>query len=126
MIVSGSNSFFLGDAAVGVGTYSLSNSGSLSATNEIVGNNGTGAFMQSGGTNSAGTELFLGYVAGSGSYSLSGGSLYSSFAEEIGYASSGSFTQSGGTNSATSFLELGNSASAFGSYNPFWSLPPKN
>ena len=69
--------------------------GSLSASNQFVGRNGTGTFTQSGGTN--GANLYLGYNAGdSGSYVLSGTSQLLSFNQYVGYSGTGNLTQSGG------------------------------
>ncbi len=60
--------FTVGDAA-GSGSYTLSG-GSLTAVNEIIGNNGTGTFTQSGGTNTVGALSI-----DNGTYTLSGGTL---------------------------------------------------
>jgi len=58
---------------------------------------GTGIFMQTGGTNSAGS-LWLGYADGySGTYNLNGG-LLSAPTEYIGYGGTATVTQTGGTN----------------------------
>lgn len=102
------------------GTYNLSNTGSLSGNYssgfyEYVGYSGSGAFNQSGGTNTA-TFLFVGSNNGSnGAYNLNAGSLG---AREgyVGYAGTGTFTQSGGTN-AMSDLYLGSMSGGNGTYN---------
>jgi autotransporter-associated beta strand protein len=85
------------------GTYTLSNSGLLTAPGEYIGYSGMGSFTQSGGTNNIGPDgLYLGY-GGSGTYTLSSSGLLTGSAEYIGY---GNFTQSGGTNT-TGFLSIG-------------------
>ncbi len=75
----------------------------LTATNEYVGNsgtgtNGTGTFLQSGGTNTATASLYLGFNAtDQGFYTLSGNStLVVTSNEYVGYNGIGNFTQSGG------------------------------
>lgn len=83
------------------GTYSLSNTANLSATNEFVGFSGTGTVLHSGGTNTISGALYLGYNSGgSGTYNLSGTGQLSATAEYIGYnsATRAVFQQSGGTN----------------------------
>ena len=78
--------------------------GSLSVNAaEYLGNNGTGPFIQSGGTHNIGNSLFLGYNAGSsGTYNLSGGGLLSAAQNEyVGYSGTGTFTQSGGINNSS-------------------------
>ena len=113
------NGLILGNQSGSSGTYDLSNSGSLTADNEIIGNSGLGAFTQSGGFNVVtGTGgLTLGYASGgSGTYNLSGtGSLSISSFEIIGYSGTGAFTQSGGTHN-NSFFILGVQAGSSGSY----------
>ena len=72
---------YLGDLSGSSGTYNLSGSGLLSVSSsayEYIGHSGSGIFTQSGGTNLAGDNLYLGYTpSGSGTYNLSGGSLSS-------------------------------------------------
>ena len=83
-----------------------------------MGNNGSGTFIQSGGTNSV-SNLYLGFNTGSsGSYTLgSSGLLFVTGGEFVGNLGPGSFTQSGGVNYvAGSYLSLGNSAGISGSY----------
>jgi hypothetical protein len=89
-------------------TYSSNSTGS-----EIIGYDGTGSFVQTGGSNSCtGSDgnLFVGYSLGPGvqpgsaSYSLSGGTL-SANSEYVGRGSVnpvlGTFTQAGGVNTAS-------------------------
>ncbi len=94
---------FLAYNAGSSGSYNLSGSGLLSASNEYVGYSGAGTFTQSGGTNNTipvSGGLYLGYNPGSsGSYNLSGSGLLSGYSEYVGYSGTGTFTQSGGTNS---------------------------
>src|SRR5208337_927601 len=82
----------------GTGSYTLSDSGSGSllsvAGNEYIGYSGTGTFTQTGGSNTVGSNLFVGTQGGTGSYSLSGG-----------------------THTVSGDLYLGNNAGASGSYN---------
>ena len=111
----------LGYASGASGTYNLSDSGSGStlsvAGSEYIGNFGSGAFTQSGGTNTASNYLYLGYNSGaSGSYSLSGGSLAAGN-EYVGYSGSGTFSQTGGSNAVTNYLYLGYNSGGSGTYN---------
>jgi len=129
-----SNSLSLGSYAGSSGTYTLSGTGLLGATyqpfTEVIGGSGSGAFIQSGGSNtssSSGYEgyLYLGYSAGgSGSYTLTGGQLSFNY-EEVGYYGAGTITQSGGTNSISKMvsyitdgvLYLGGAPGTTGAYN---------
>ena len=67
-----------------------------------MGYEGTGSFIQSGGTNSIKISLVLGYYGNtSGTYYLSGNGILSvgpGGSEFIGYSGVGNFTQSGGAN----------------------------
>ena len=97
------SAFQLGAQPGSCGTYDLSGSGQLLAYYEYVGYYGTGTFTQSGGDNSLGYKLVLGYNASSsGWYGLSGSGQLSATREEVGRSGTGSFTQTGGTNSVTS------------------------
>ena len=99
----------------------MSGGGLAASSNEYLGNNGAGIFIQSGGTNAIGAlgststgSLYLGYNFGSiGSYSLSGSGLLSAGYEYLGTQGTGTFTQSGGTNVVSSAFSLG----AGGTYN---------
>ena len=106
------------------GTYILSGSGQLSAEAELVGYNGTGAFVQSGGTNtisnfySAG-QLYLGYNPGSsGTYTMGGAGIpsLSASSEYSGYSGTGSFVQSGGINTVNNSIYLGYNSGSSGTY----------
>lgn len=89
--------------AVAGGTYTLSGTGVLSAKNEVMNSNAlSGAFVQTGGSNTTPGSLTLGNNAGtSGTYLLDGttgaGTLSVAQNEYIGYNGSGVFTQQGGT-----------------------------
>jgi autotransporter-associated beta strand protein len=68
-----SGELFLGPQPGSSGTYNLSGSGLLSADIEFIGFSGSGAFNQSGGTNTlTGVSPLL---TGQGTYSLTGGAL---------------------------------------------------
>ncbi len=127
---------YLGTEAGASGSYTLSDSGSgslLSVTgNEYIGYSGTGTFTQTGGSNTVGSNFFVGTQGGTGSYSLSGGSLpvfgdlylgnsagasgsYNLSGgslsvggnEYVGNSGSGTFTQTGGSNTVGSNLFIG-------------------
>jgi hypothetical protein len=103
-------------------TLSMS-ANTLSTSVETVGNNGSGIFTQSGGSNSDNAGLVIGNNAGSnGFYTLSGSASLSttggSNGEVVGSSGSGTFTQSGGTNSLSgaASLNIGLNSSALGTY----------
>ncbi len=96
---------FLGDPnSANAGTIAMSG-GSLSASlAEYLGNQGTGAFVQSAGANSvsyASGHIYLAYgPSSSGSYYLSGSGLLSGGTRAVltvAYSGTGTFAQSGGT-----------------------------
>ncbi len=115
------NYLYLGDPnSTNSGTIQMSG-GSLSVLlNEYVGNNGSGTFSQSGGTNNIGLGdgyLYLGSDPGSsGSYILSGSGLLGAYSEYVGYSGTGTFAQSAGTNSYTNSVYLGYNPGSSGSY----------
>ena len=112
-----SGALFLGDTA-SAGTYNLGGTGLLTAPTEYIGWSGSGSFTHSGGTNSATTELDLGYGSGAtGSYSLSGSGLLTVPVLFVGNSGSGTFTQSGGTNTVSDRLRLGWAPGSSGTYN---------
>ena len=121
----------------GVGTYNLSGglltgdpNGSSVSGYEVIGQSGTGVFIQTGGTNAPLSGFYVGGTAqgifgtiqygGSGTYTLSGDGLLKNLpdgnknvgAENIGQGASGTFTQTGGTNLCNA-INLGGSASVF-------------
>jgi hypothetical protein len=114
---SRSGTLTLGNAAGSTGSYSLSGTGSLSASNTHIGYNGVGSFSHSAATHTD-TSHFLADNAGStGSYSLSGtGSLSVNFTEYVALTGTGSFTQSAGTHTVSNFLFLAYNAGSTGSY----------
>lgn len=96
-------------------TYTVSSD--VSFNNEFIGTLSTGTLNQTGGTNTAGNSLFLGYNPGSsGTYNLSGGSLSTNSAI-IGNGGTGTFIQTGGTNTENGNLYLGYSSGSSGTYN---------
>jgi fibronectin-binding autotransporter adhesin len=111
------SSLDLGYNSTGKGTYTLSGSAQLSAFAEVVGEDGTGTFNQSGGVNaSLDSVLTLGQESSShGTYNLSGGQLDMTVAY-AGYYGEGIFNQSGGTNS-TPALYLASQTISKGVYN---------
>ena len=90
----------VGEAEGSGGTYRLSGVGLLSATNEWIGVNGVGRFVQNGGTHSTGANslLAVGENPGSlGTYEMSGGQLALGYHLNIGHnGGKGLFHQSGG------------------------------
>ncbi len=88
-----------------IGTYNLSGSATLAATNLVVGYNGTATFTQTGGTGNFG-QLVVNQSYGSGTYNLSGNGVVNATDETIGENGSGTggatFLQLGGINSAGS------------------------
>jgi hypothetical protein len=89
----------------GIGLYELSGMGALSVRiDEIIGSDHGGApcpdsrgdFVQSGGTHTVGSFLYIGYSPGiTGTYSISDGEL-SAFKLWLGVEGNGEFTQTGG------------------------------
>ena len=82
-----------------------------------MGSGGTGAFNQTGGTNTVTSVLNLGNYTGiAGTYNLSGSGVLSALSEVVGNNGPGTFNQTGGTNMVTgtgaSPFELGS-----GTYN---------
>ena len=94
----------MGNTASGVGTYTLSGSGTVTAGNFTVGNSGTGIVNQSGGTVTVNLTLNIGIQStGSGAYALSGSGILNASNEyfSINGGSAGNFNQTGGTNTIT-------------------------
>jgi hypothetical protein len=112
-----------GTYALGGGTLALSQVGPVftGSQYEYIGYAGTGAFVQSGGTNTLpyGGIISVGNNPGStGTYSLSGGTLNGGDYEYVGYYGAGSFNQSGGSNNAGSVgVIIGDLAGSAGTYN---------
>jgi hypothetical protein len=101
------------------GIYSLSGTGTVSASYESIGYQGTGNFNQTGGTNTVSIGLYVGDNVGgaNGTYSLSGSGALSAATEYIGNLGAGAFSQSGGTNTVTGTLTLAANAGSSGAYN---------
>jgi fibronectin-binding autotransporter adhesin len=122
-ILSTGNGFFLGLNPTDQGFYTLSGNGSIAVTNaEVVGNQGTGTFVQNGGTNTVNASNIF-YIAelptSRGTYDLNNGSLSVSGVEYIADQGIGNFTQQGGANNVLggNALYVGFSgASANGTY----------
>ncbi len=110
-ISGGANCLYLGYNAGSSGAYNLSGSGLLSVAGiSYVGYSGTGAFTQSGGTNTTSTTLYLSYKPGSyATYALGGSGVLSATNEYVAYDPSATalFQQTGGSNSVAS-LSIGN------------------
>ena len=115
------NTIFLGYNSGSYGSYTLSGTGQLSASNdEYIGYSGTGILTQTGGTNSNSTAygIYLGYNSGSnGTYILTETGHLSTGNEYIGNSGIGTFTQTGGTNSINGYLYLGYNSGSSGAYN---------
>ncbi len=94
---------------------------SLVAATETIGSAGRATWSESSGTNSVGSNLWVGYGDGStGNYLLSGGTLTAGTQEDIGFFGAsvralGTFVQSGGSNT-TPRLVLGDNTGATGTY----------
>ena len=90
-----------------VGSYRLDNGTlnvKLSNAETYLGYEGTGTFVQNGGTHTA-TLLTAGYTsAATGSYTLNAGTLTVTQTEYIGLSGRGSFTQTGGAHAAPTLL----------------------
>ena len=104
------------------GTIQMSGGNLAVQSSEYLGNEGTGTFRQSGGTNnlSGSGALWLGYFPGSsGGYNLSGSGLLSATKQYVGYYGMGTFAQSGGANNlgGSGVLWLGYFSGSRGSYN---------
>ena len=96
-------------------TYTLDSD--VSFNNLYIGKVSTGALNQTGGTNTVGGTLFLGFNSGtSGTYSLSGG-IFSTGFGFVGYQGHGVFNQSGGISNIGYNLQLGFSSGSSGTYN---------
>ena len=113
----------IGSAGTGTPTVIQSGPFNLTATaNEILGyqNNGRAGYSLSGGTNTVGSTLFLGYSLGSrGTYNVSGSGVLKPGSEmRVGYRGIGVVNQSGGQvqlNAAP--LNLGYDPGSSGTYN---------
>ena len=106
------------DLNVNGGTYTFT-AGTLTASNEYVGQSGAAGFTQSGGTNTTGV-LLLGnnqsLTTPTGTYTLSGGTLVTTSSEYIGINSTGTLMQSGGAHSSLGDISIGYNAGSNGTY----------
>ena len=101
---------YSGNTTVDGGTLQVPR-GRLSSPTQYVGFSAAGSFLQSGGTNTIASGLYVGDGLGSsGSYGLSGSGLLSAANEYAGLGGSGVFTQSGGTNTVWNRLQVGTAA----------------
>ena len=103
------------------GTYSLSGTGSLTATTENIGGDGIGTVTQNGGSNDCIYELFLGFdnasgVMPTGTYNLESGSLSVAVDEIVGVMGDGNFNQTGGTQTIGSNLYIAQENGSTASY----------
>lgn len=119
-VINTPNSGFVVSGSAGSGaSATLSGTGAQLSTSSLsLGNsNGTGNFLQTGGSNSInGGQLNIGILAAtSGTYTLNGGTLSTPTAF-IGNSGTGSFVQNGGINTLNSQLRLGSQPGSIGSY----------
>jgi autotransporter-associated beta strand protein/T5SS/PEP-CTERM-associated repeat protein len=89
------NWLFVGRNAGSQGTYNLVSGSLAEPNNEEIGYGGTGAFTQTGGTDTAGNVVLGGQTGGSGTYSLNGGTLIARSVS--GGPGASSFNFNGGT-----------------------------
>lgn len=102
----------IGPRPGGQGLYSLSGTGRLDVTGayfEVIGQYGTGTFLQTGGTHSVSTGLNIAPFSGSiGAYSLSNAGVLAVDGDEyVGLAGTGSVVQSGGSATINGNIQLG-------------------
>jgi fibronectin-binding autotransporter adhesin len=125
--VSVTNTLYVGVHSGLSGSFQLS-SGSLTANSstqpnppgEVIGVNGTGTFVQTGGVNVTNRVRIASAAGSTGIYDLSGGSLAATntstlLSEFVGDSGTGTFAQTGGSNSSAS-LGVGVFAGANGTY----------
>ncbi len=105
----------LGYYAGATGQYNLS-AGTLAIEYETVGDQGTGTFAQSGGTNVATQVTLAGYAGSNASYTLSGIGGLSAGTENVGLYGTGTFNQYAGTNTA-GLIAIASNSGAYGAYN---------
>jgi hypothetical protein len=112
-----------GGTGAATNTLSISANTLTTSIGEVVGASGSGAILQSGGTNNNSNVLNLGLNAtGIGAYTQSGGLLAETDGELVGVNGSGVFTQTGGTNNIAGgglagSLYLGDFSNSSGTYN---------
>jgi T5SS/PEP-CTERM-associated repeat protein len=116
------DTLILGSTPGSSGSHTMSGSlDNINVSDEIIGNDGTGTFTQTGhfpvGEHRV-HNLYLGYNEGSeGTYDLSGmGTRLTASNEYIGYGGTGTFTQSGEVEHTVNALYLGYDLRGSGSY----------
>jgi T5SS/PEP-CTERM-associated repeat protein len=118
---SGLLSLTVDATGTGTMTFAQPNNNRFRANTQYIGDGGHGIYLQSNGTNDAGT-LYLGYGAGSsGTYGMSNAAsaLNISAALYVGYGGSGTMNQTGGNVTVTNGAEmvLGYFSGSSGVYN---------
>jgi T5SS/PEP-CTERM-associated repeat protein len=100
-------------------TLSMSAASGLNSNVDYIGYNGRGAVVQSAGTSTSASDLYLGYNAGaSGSYTLSGpGVLAVTGNQYVGNSGSGALSISNGGYASNADANVGTFAGASGSVN---------
>lgn len=112
---TGSNELWIGQS--GTGTFNQS-AGTVSSNNLRVGQNGTGTFTQSGGTVTITGLAIIGNATGStGTYNLTGGSLSAGGELWVGQNGTATFNQSAGTVSSANWFVIGRDNGGNGTYN---------
>jgi hypothetical protein len=110
------STFNVGFSGLSNGSF-LMDSKSLQSNYQTVGGSGTGAFTQTGGSNTVTNNLYLGDAFEcSGTYELSGTGSLSAYNEYIDYSGTGRFTQTGGANTVMNNLTLGYAPGGDGAY----------
>ena len=108
---------YVGDTASGAaGALQMSDGNLSSTTVEYIGNMGTGAFNQSGGSHNANAVSIGNNAAAGGIYNLSGSGILSASTVYVGNAGSGTFNQAGGTCAISDTLTVGSSL-GYGNFN---------
>ncbi len=106
----------LGHATRAEGRYELGGSGELRTAEVHVGHEGTGSFVQTGGTHTAG-HLFVAYAADSnGTYELGGTGALSAEMLYVGWDGTGRFIHGGGTSTLHEGLAVASWDNSVGTY----------
>ena len=90
--------------SAGNGTVQMTDGSLVTTYDEYIGSTGTGAFIQSGGTNTTKTLYLASGIHSTGEYVLDAGCLTTTYKEWIGSIGTGTFTQNGGTHNAGHFF----------------------
>jgi len=111
------NSMMIGHQNGSSGSYHLSGTGNIDASEIYVGTYGPGQFTQNGGTNSMTETLLIGYDSDvTGTYTLNSGSLTSGNTAHIGFGGTATFTQTGGTHTNNGKINIGATSVGQGTY----------